>query len=75
MNPLPEILTPEVFGMVKVFVIVVALIHLIAGVTLFRFIMNVSNQVKTPTGNIFRALGIVHIVLLIGILLAIAILF
>jgi hypothetical protein len=70
-----NLITPEIQAVLKIFAIFVSVLHLLVALILFNFIRTVSRQVRTPSENIFRLMGIVHIGLLVVILLGIIFLF
>ncbi len=70
-----QIFTPQVIAAIRIFAIIIAVIHILVALVLYNFIRNVSRQVQTPSEGSFKFIGIVHICLLVVILLAIVILF
>lgn len=72
---LSVIFTPQVNAAIRVFAILFSAGHIIVSLVLFNFIRSVSRQVHTPHEGIFKALAVVHMMLLTVILLAIIFLF
>lgn len=67
--------TPEVLAALKIFAIIVTIVHMFVVLILFNFIRTVSRQVRTPSEGLFKFIGIVHIGLIAVILLGIIFLF
>ncbi len=68
---LKELITPEVSQVIKIIGMLLALFQLIAGLILFRFIMSAADSISTQHTGFIRLLAIVHILILIGILIAV----
>jgi len=68
---LKELITPEVVQVVKILAMIFSLFQLLIGLVLFRFIMSAADSISTEHTNVIRVLSIVHILALIGILIAV----
>lgn len=64
-----EFFTDEIKEAIRIFAIVVTFIHLVIGIILNRFVFAASSILKTPSSGFFRALGIIHLLVLVTILL------
>ena len=68
---LKDLITPDVVQVIKLLGMIFSLFQLLAGLVLFRFIMSAAESVSTAHTGFVRLLAVMHIVILIGILLAV----
>ena len=68
---LKDLITPDVLQVIKIISMLGALFLLLVGLVLFRFIMSAADSISTQHTGFIRLLAIVHIVILIGILIAV----
>ena len=68
---LRDLITPEVAQVIKIVGMLAALFLLLVGLILFRFIMSAADSISTNHTGFVRFLAIVHILILIGILIAV----
>ncbi len=68
---LNTIIAPEIIEAIRIFVLVVGVLHLIISLILFKNILSAARMVETPRSKLVRSISIVHIFLVLCILLAI----
>jgi hypothetical protein len=68
---LKDLITPEVVQVTKILAMIFSLFQLLTGLVLFRFIMSAADSISTAHTSIIRLIAIVHILVLIGILIAV----
>lgn len=66
-----EVITQEFFAFIKIIAAIFALVHLLIALILFQQIGAVNRLVSAPHGRTITFLGLVHLLLLAGILLLI----
>lgn len=63
-----SLLTPEVTSIIKIGAILLGVFHLLAMLIMYQYVFAVNREVRTPHGRFIGVMGLVHLLVLAGIL-------